>query len=112
MSSAGGGDTAATGNAAGRGGNSTASALAPGEAETVELPHLMSIWDCPKIKKSIIEEDDKSIKVWDFINSSIAHTFMDVHTGPVWKMKFHDTGDFVLSASGDGSVKLFDLNSL
>ena len=58
MSSAGGGDTAATGNAAGRGGNSTASALAPGQAETVELPHLMSIWDCPKIKKSIIEEDD------------------------------------------------------
>ena len=55
---------------------------------------------------------DKSIKVWDFINSSIAHTFSDVHTGPVWKLKFHDTGDFILSASGDGSAKLFDLNSL
>jgi sperm-associated antigen 16 protein len=55
---------------------------------------------------------DKSIKVWDFINSSIAHTWADVHTGPIWKVKFHDTGDFVLSASGDGSVKLFDLNSL
>lgn len=55
---------------------------------------------------------DKSIKVWDFINSSIAHTFMDVHTGPVWKLKFHDTGDFILSGSGDGSIKLFDLNSL
>ena len=55
---------------------------------------------------------DKSIKVWDFINSSIAHTFADVHTGPIWKLKFHDTGDFILSSSGDGSVKLFDLNSL
>lgn len=55
---------------------------------------------------------DKSVKVWDFINSSIAHTFADVHTGPVWKLKFHDTGDFILSASGDGSVKLFDLHSL
>ena len=33
---------------------------------------------------------DKSIKVWDFINSSIAHTFVDVHTGPVWKLKFHE----------------------
>lgn len=55
---------------------------------------------------------DKTIKVWDFINSSIAHTFADVHTGPVWKLKFHDTGDFILSASADGSVKLFDLNSL
>jgi hypothetical protein len=55
---------------------------------------------------------DKSIKVWDFISSSIAHTFVDVHTGPVWKLKFHDTGDFVLSASGDGSIKIFDLNSL
>jgi WD40 repeat protein len=55
---------------------------------------------------------DKSIKVWDFINSSIAHTFVDVHTGPVWKLKFHDTGDFILSSSGDGTVKLFDLNSL
>ena len=55
---------------------------------------------------------DKCIKVWDFINSSIAHTFTDVHTGPVWKLKFHDTGDFILSGSGDGSIKLFDLNSL
>lgn len=55
---------------------------------------------------------DKCVKVWDFINSSIAHTFADVHTGPVWKLKFHDTGDFVLSASGDGSAKLFDLNAL
>lgn len=26
-------------------------------------------------------------------------------------MKFHDTGDFVLTAAGDGSMKLFDLNS-
>ena len=55
---------------------------------------------------------DKSIKLWDFIVGSIAHTFYDVHTGPIWKTKFHDTGDFVLSASADGSVKLFDLNSL
>lgn len=55
---------------------------------------------------------DKSIKVWDFINSSIAHTFTDVHTGPIWKLKFHDTGDFILSGSGDGCIKLFDLNSL
>lgn len=55
---------------------------------------------------------DKSIKVWDFINSDCAHTFMDVHTGPIWKLKFHDTGDFILSGSGDGSIKLFDLNSL
>ena len=55
---------------------------------------------------------DRAIKVWDFINNSIAHTFQDVHTGPIWKLKFHDTGDFILSASGDGSMKLFDLNSL
>uniref|UniRef100_A0A7S3IIS9 Uncharacterized protein n=1 Tax=Strombidium inclinatum TaxID=197538 RepID=A0A7S3IIS9_9SPIT len=55
---------------------------------------------------------DKAIKVWDFINSSIAHTFQDIHTGPIWKLKFHDTGDFILSASGDGAVKLFDLNSM
>lgn len=55
---------------------------------------------------------DKCIKVWDFINSSIAHTFQDVHTAPIWKLKFHDTGDFILSASGDASIKLFDLNSL
>lgn len=55
---------------------------------------------------------DKAIKVWDFINSSIAHTFSDVHTGPIWKLKFHDTGDFILSSASDGAVKLFDLNSL
>lgn len=55
---------------------------------------------------------DKCLKVWDFINSSIAHTFTDCHTGPIWKAKFHDTGDFVLTGAHDGSIKLFDLNSL
>jgi len=55
---------------------------------------------------------DKCVKIWDFVNSTIAHTFNDVHTKPVWRVKFHDTGDFVLSAGGDGAIKLFDLNSL
>lgn len=55
---------------------------------------------------------DKSVKIWDFVNSTIAHTFADVHTAPIWKVKFHDTGDFVLSASGDGAIKLYDLNAL
>jgi len=81
-------------------------------------------------KKAIVATagDDCTWKIWNLENSenimtgeghkdwiaatSIAHTFVDVHTGPVWKLKFHDTGDFVLSASGDGSIKLFDLNSL
>ena len=54
---------------------------------------------------------DKTVKVWDFINSCVMHTFTE-HTGPVWQTKFHDTGDFVLSASADASLKLFDLNSL
>ena len=27
-------------------------------------------------------------------------------------MKFHDTGDFVLSAGGEGTIKLFDLHAL
>ena len=48
---------------------------------------------------------DKAVKVWDFVNSTIAHTFANVHTGPVWKTKFHDTGDFVLSAGGDGRLR-------
>lgn len=55
---------------------------------------------------------DKSIKIWDFINQVCAHTFADFHTGPIWKCKFHDTGDFVLSSSADGAIKLFDLHSL
>ena len=55
---------------------------------------------------------DKALKLWDFINSGCAHTFVDVHTGPIWKVKFHDTGDFIMSSSGDGEVKLFDLNAL
>jgi len=41
---------------------------------------------------------DKSVKIWDFINSTIAHTFSDVHT--------------VLSGAGDGAIKLYDLNAL
>jgi hypothetical protein len=27
-------------------------------------------------------------------------------------VKFHDTGDFVLSAGGEGAIKLFDLHAL
>ena len=54
---------------------------------------------------------DKAVKIWDFVNSTIAHTFNEVHTKPVWKVKFHDTGDFVLSGGGDGAIKLYDLNS-
>jgi len=53
---------------------------------------------------------DKSIKIWDFINSCCAATFLE-HTAPVWTTKFHDTGDFVLSGSMDASMKLFDLNA-
>ena len=55
---------------------------------------------------------DRCIKLWDFMSSSIAHTFTNVHTGPIWRVKFHDTGDFALSASGDSAIKLFDLHSL
>jgi len=42
---------------------------------------------------------DRCIKLWDFMSSSISHTFTNVSTGPIWKVKFHDTGDFCLSAS-------------
>jgi WD40 repeat protein len=55
---------------------------------------------------------DNCIKLWDFVNSSIAHTFENAHTAPIWKAKFHDTGDFVLSGAGDGAIKLWDLHSL
>lgn len=55
---------------------------------------------------------DRCIKVWDFMSSSIAHTFVNVSTQPIWKARFHDTGDFVLSADGAGAVKLFDLHSV
>lgn len=74
-------------------------------------------WICgidfhPQGSHLVTSGGDKSVKVWDFINSSIAHTFNDVHTSPVWKVKFHDTGDFVLSGGGDGAIKLYDLNAL
>ena len=74
-------------------------------------------WICgidfhPQGSHLVTSGGDKSVKIWDFINSSIAHTFNDVHTSPVWKVKFHDTGDFVLSAGGDGAIKLYDLNAL
>ena len=74
-------------------------------------------WICgvdfhPQGSHLVTSGGDKSVKVWDFVNSTIAHTFADVHAGPVWKAKFHDTGDFVLSSGGDGAVKLFDLNAV
>lgn len=55
---------------------------------------------------------DRSVKVWDFMASSIAHTFQNVATAPIWRSKFHDTGDFVLTADGAGAVKLFDLHAV
>ncbi len=53
---------------------------------------------------------DKTVKIGDFINSCCNGTFIE-HTAPIWSTKFHDTGDFVLTASMDASMKLFDLNS-
>ena len=66
----------------------------------------------PKGTHLVTGGGDKALKLCDFNVMGVAHTFVDIHTGPVWKTKFHDTGDFVLTASGDGSVKLFDLNAL
>ena len=43
---------------------------------------------------------DKSVKIWDFANSCCTATFLE-HKQPVWAVKFHDTGDFLLSASMD-----------
>jgi WD40 repeat protein len=55
---------------------------------------------------------DRNLKLWDFLSSSIAHTFSNVHTGPIWRVKFHDTGDFALSSGGDGVIKLYDMHAL
>lgn len=55
---------------------------------------------------------DRSLKLWDFISSGIAHTFQNISTGPLWKAKFHDTGDFVLTGAADGAIKLFDLHAV
>jgi sperm-associated antigen 16 protein len=55
---------------------------------------------------------DRSLKLWDFITSGIAHTFQNISTGPLWKSKFHDTGDFVLTGAADGAIKLFDLHAV
>ena len=55
---------------------------------------------------------DRSLKLWDFITSGIAHTFANISAGPLWKAKFHDTGDFVLTGAADGAIKLFDLHAV
>ena len=55
---------------------------------------------------------DRNLKLWDFLSSSIAHTFSNIHTGPIWRVKFHDTGDFALSSGGDGVIKLYDMHAL
>ena len=55
---------------------------------------------------------DRCIKLWDFMASSISHTFTNVATAPIWRVKFHDTGDFVLSSDGAGAIKLFDLHAV
>lgn len=55
---------------------------------------------------------DKSLKFWDFMKEDIAYTFENAHTGSIWRAKFHDTGDFALTASADGVMKLFDLHVL
>jgi hypothetical protein len=55
---------------------------------------------------------DSALKLWDFINSGIAHTFQNISHGPLWKAKFHDTGDFVLTGANDGAIKLFDLQAV
>ena len=53
---------------------------------------------------------DRCIKLWDFMILSNAHAIAEVHTGPIWKVKCHDTEGCALSASEDGSRKLFNLH--
>lgn len=57
----------------------------------------------------VTSSGDCTIKVWDFLNSTCTHTFND-HIQPVWGVAYHNTGDFIVSASMDHTAKLFDLN--
>lgn len=53
---------------------------------------------------------DKTVKVWDFVESRCKLTFSD-HTQAVWSCEFHDCGDFLISGSMDHTVRLWDLES-
>ena len=50
---------------------------------------------------------DSTIRVWDILQQKCIHTITD-HSQPVWKVKYHETGDFFLSCSMDHTVRLYD----
>ena len=50
---------------------------------------------------------DATIKVWDILQQKCVHTIID-HSQPVWKVKYHASGDFFLSCSLDHTIRLYD----
>ena len=52
---------------------------------------------------------DHTVRLWESASAKGVSTFKG-HGLPVWYVDWHWSGNFVASASMDGSVKIWDLN--
>ncbi|MEM9326401.1 MAG: High-affnity carbon uptake protein Hat/HatR [Bacteroidota bacterium] len=52
---------------------------------------------------------DKTVRFWDRLNIFDLPTQMTDHEGWVWDIDFHPSGEFIISASADGLLRLYPL---
>jgi len=53
---------------------------------------------------------DATIRIWDILQQQCVHVITD-HSQPVWKVKYQVSGDFLLSASMDHTIRLYDTHN-
>jgi WD40 repeat protein len=53
---------------------------------------------------------DATIRLWDILKQECVHVIKD-HSQPVWKVRYHITGSFLLSCSMDHTIRLYDTNN-
>jgi len=54
---------------------------------------------------------DNTVCLWNLTSPESAPSIYREHTQPIWSIDFNDTGDFLVSASMDHSLKLWDCNT-
>lgn len=70
--------------------------------------YISSIDIHPKGSYLATASGDYTINLWDLLSLKVKAQFSN--DSVVWSCKFHDTGDFLLSCTDEGLIKLYDLN--
>jgi serine/threonine protein kinase len=72
---------------------------------------IWSVAACPDKKTLALGSEDGTLKLYDLTDGALKHS-PTKHKGPIWGIDYHPTDDTqFVTASGDGTVKLWKLNN-